>query len=122
MSSDGNGPPTTASNHGRLLLVARVVFALTSLAIVAGLAIPAIDASRSDTSPSLPDLAFTLGFLVFPIVGYILAARRPDKSISWLVLGIGAAFGLDVFLSSYAEYALRGGVGGRAGSPRWCLR
>jgi signal transduction histidine kinase len=103
---------TIGSGSRRPLLLARAVFGLTILALVAGLTIGIIDARRSNTSPSLSDLAFALGFVAFPIVGYVLAARRPDNSIGWLLTGIGAAFGLDALFSSYGEYALHGGVGG----------
>jgi hypothetical protein len=91
----------------RLRLLARVIFGLTILAIAGGIWFSIIDAGKAET-----DLAFLLSFCLFPIIGYILAIRRPDNAISWLMLGIGAAFGLDAFVGSYASYAIHGGVGG----------
>jgi hypothetical protein len=91
----------------RLRLVARLIFGLTILGIAAGIWLSVLDAGKVET-----DLTFLLSFCLFPIIGYILAIRRPDNAISWLMLGIGAAFGLSAFVASYASYAIHGGVGG----------
>ena len=91
----------------RLRLLARVIFGLTILGIAAGIWLSILDAGKVET-----DLAFLFSFCLFPIIGYILAIRRPDNAISWLMLGIGAAFGLSAFVGSYASYAIHGGVGG----------
>jgi signal transduction histidine kinase len=94
-------------NSPRLRLLARVIFGLTILGIASGIWFSIIDAGKDET-----DLAFLFSFCLFPIIGYILAIRRPDNAISWLMLGIGACFGLDAFVGSYASYAIHGGVGG----------
>jgi signal transduction histidine kinase len=91
----------------RLRLLARVIFGLTILGIAAGIWFSIIDAGKTETN-----LAFLLSFCLFPIIGYVLAIRRPDNAISWLMLGIGAGFGLSAFVGSYASYAIQGGVGG----------
>jgi hypothetical protein len=106
MSSSIEDRAATVSSP-RLRLLARVIFGLTILGIAAGIWFSIIDAGKAET-----DLAFLLSFCLFPIIGYILAIRRPDNAISWLMLGIGAAFGLDAFVGSYASYAIHGGVGG----------
>ena len=91
----------------RLRLLARLIFGLTILGIAGGIWFSILDAGKAET-----DLAFLLSFCLFPIIGYILAIRRPDNAISWLMLGIGAAFGLSALVGSYASYAINGGVGG----------
>jgi signal transduction histidine kinase len=96
-----------AVSSPRLRLLARVIFGLTILGIAAGIWFSIIDRGKFEI-----DLAFLLSFCLFPIVGYILAIRRPDNAVSWLMLGIGAAFGLGAFVGSYASYAIHGGVGG----------
>ena len=96
-----------AVSSPRLRLLARVIFGLTILGIASGIWFSILDAGRVET-----DLAFLLSFCLFPIIGYILAIRRPDNAISWLTLGIGAAFGLSAFVASYASYAIHGGGGG----------
>jgi hypothetical protein len=72
----------------RLRLLARVIFGLTILGIAAGIGFSILDAGKVET-----DLAFLLSFCLFPIIGYIMAIRRPDNAISWLMLGIGACGG-----------------------------
>ena len=42
-----------------------------------------------------------------------MATRRPENSLGWLMVGMGAAIGLGAFLQSYAGYAVHGGIGGR---------
>ena len=90
----------------RLRLLARVVFGLTILGIASGLWFTILDTGAFDG-----DIIFIVSFCLFPIIGYVLATRRPDNAISWLVLGIGASFGLTAFLESYAGYALHGSAG-----------
>ena len=96
-----------AVNSPRLRLLARLIFGLTILGIAGGVWFSILDAGKAET-----DVAFLLSFCLFPIIGYILAIRRPDNAISWLMLGIGAAFGLSAFVGSYGSYAIHGGVGG----------
>jgi hypothetical protein len=93
----------------RLRLLARVILGLTILGIASGLWFTILDGWRL----GVDDLVFIVSFCLFPIIGYVLAIRRPDNAISWLVLGIGASFGLTAFLESYALYALHGGASGR---------
>jgi hypothetical protein len=95
------------SPHPRLL--ARAIFGLTILGVASGLWFTILDGWRL----GVDDLVFIVSFALFPIIGYVLATRRPDNAISWLMLGIGASFGLTAFLESYAAYALHGGAGGR---------
>jgi signal transduction histidine kinase len=86
--------------------LARVVLGLTILAVVAGAWLSILDAH-----PPGYDLLL-LSFGLFPVVGYVLATRRPDNAIGWVMLGIGVALGLNELLDSYASYAIHGGVGG----------
>jgi len=106
MSSPTDDPAAAVSSP-RLRLLARVIFGLTILGIAAGIWLSILGAGKVET-----DLGFLLSFCLFPIIGYILAIRRPDNAISWLMLGIGAAFGLSAFVGSYASYTIHGGVGG----------
>jgi signal transduction histidine kinase len=46
------------------------------------------------------------GYLVFPTVGLVLAARRPANPLGWLLSGIGLAWSSNEFMHLYAEYAL----------------
>jgi signal transduction histidine kinase len=113
MSSQTNDLPTSPASRPSLWL-ARFILGLTLLAVAAGIAFGALDASRSGgSSASLSDLPFAIAFVAFPVVGYVLASRRPDNAISWLIAGVGGVFAVDGLLSSYAGYAVHGGLGGR---------
>ncbi len=96
----------TAARRERLVLLARIISGLTVLGIVVGLWLSTIDREPTDTG-------FVVGFTLFPIVGYLMATRRPENSLGWLMVGIGVAIGLGSFLQSYAGYAVNGGIGGR---------
>jgi signal transduction histidine kinase len=113
MSSQTNDLPISAASR-RSLWLARLILGLTLLAVAGGIAVGALDASRpGGSSASLSELPFAIAFVAFPAVGYVLASRRPDNAISWLIAGVGAAFAVDGLLSSYAAYALHGGLGDR---------
>ena len=48
---------------------------------------------RSTTRASM------LAFAMFPVIGYVLATRRPENWIGWLMLGMAAFFGLTAIAS-----------------------
>jgi signal transduction histidine kinase len=75
--------------------------------------------------PSAPGflevLAVVAFFASFPIVGAIIASRRPDNWIGWIFCGIGLSFALAGFSSEYSSYALlvkRGSIPG-GGIASW---
>ncbi|MGZ5319576.1 MAG: histidine kinase [Actinomycetota bacterium] len=83
-----------------------MILGLTILGIVAGAWVSFLDSE----APGF-DLLLVVFFL-FPVIGYILAIRRPDNAVSWLMLAIGVALALSGFMTSYASYAIHGGLGG----------
>jgi signal transduction histidine kinase len=101
----GGRVPMTDARRKRLRLLARVISGLTVLGVLVGLWVSTLDLVATD-------LGLLLAFALFPFVGYLMATRRPDNALSWIMLGIGAAVGLGAFLSSYAGYAVHGGIGG----------
>ncbi|MEO8477203.1 MAG: sensor histidine kinase [Actinomycetota bacterium] len=103
---EGAGDPTTVTGSLRVRMLARAIFGLTILGAVAGVWVSFLDTQ----APGTDLLMFS--FFLFPVIGYILAIRRPDNSVSWLMLAIGAALGLSAFIGSYASYAIHGGLGG----------
>jgi signal transduction histidine kinase len=125
MSMEAVAPPSSA---GRLRILAHLLLALTVACIAAGLTFAFLDPRRTESAWDLAgQITFLLGFVSFPIVGYVLASRRPDQRIGWIVFATGIAFGLDALLTSYAGYAIHGGAGGVAvgkwfaavDSPMW---
>ena len=101
------GDAATAASAPRRRWLARAIFGLTILAVVAGTALSIVDTRAAQGFDLL-----LVSFFLFPIVGYVLATRRPDNGIGWVMLGIGVALGLSDFLGSYASYAIHGGAGG----------
>lgn len=66
--------------------------------------------------PLLEDLLTTVAFMTFPAMGALIAIRRPDNSIGWLLLGIGATAGLLTACMGYAAYGLVTNEGGAPGA------
>ena len=91
--------------------LAWTVFALICVFYVAGLivSLPAGDRS-SDTdwgmNGAVAGLAFVLSTFLFAVVGVLVAARNPGNPVGWILLAIGATWGLDLVCSSYATYGL----------------
>ncbi|MGH9173989.1 MAG: GAF domain-containing sensor histidine kinase, partial [Vicinamibacterales bacterium] len=55
----------------------------------------------------LAGAAFVTGFLVFPTVGALVAARHPSNAIGWLFLAVGICWSsLNFLIYIYANYAL----------------
>jgi signal transduction histidine kinase len=98
--------PMTEDRRRHLALLARILSAFTVLAVLLGLWL-------TSKSQITTDFGLLLAFGLFPVVGYFMATRRPDNALSWLMVGLGVAIGIGSILSSYAGYALNGGIGGR---------
>jgi signal transduction histidine kinase len=63
----------------------------------------------------LGDLVLLLVSVMFAVVGVLIASRRPENSIGWLLLGIGVANGLSYVGGGYAEWAIFAGSDAPAG-------
>jgi signal transduction histidine kinase len=55
---------------------------------------------------NFPDVFEELTFVAVPVVGFVLASRRPANKIGWLLLGAGLLIGLGFFSSRYGGYGL----------------
>jgi len=51
-------------------------------------------------------LAYLVAVFTYPAAGWLLAARRPDNPIGWLLLGIGASWGFSA-TATYADYTVK---------------
>ena len=89
---------------------AAAVIAVASVAlIVAGLAVGFADRHLAPTRLTgwdLPDVSGAVVYLAVPVVGFVLASRRPGNRIGWLFLAAGLAKGLSSFSRPYAAHAL----------------
>ena len=49
---------------------------------------------------------FLLPFLAFPVVGALIASKRPDNPIGWICLAVGIFWMLTIFATPYGAYGL----------------
>jgi hypothetical protein len=57
-------------------------------------------------SPWLEHTVFMLGVVGAPVLGGLIASRRPENPYGWVWLGLGLSFALVVLAEPYAAYAL----------------
>ena len=77
--------------------------------MVGGLALAYVDRHRlpgSLTSWDFPDVFMDVVNMGVPVLGFVLASRRPANRIGWLFLAAGLALGLSGFSNQYALHAL----------------
>ena len=60
--------------------------------------------------PDQGEPLFLLAALGFPLVGGLIASKRPDNPIGWLLLAMALVFGLNLFAAAFVE------TGGGSGS------
>jgi hypothetical protein len=108
-----NGPNASPSSAVRRRL-AWAVFAVTCalwvVAIVSAWATRNLPGSES-LGNSGADIVVTVGIavvlLMFPVAGVVIATRQPSNPIGWILLAIGAGWGLLAGATGYADYGIR---------------
>ena len=100
-----------APTGGRSLVIARILGVVTVVSLAIGVVFTILDAAIRPPGSADPfgDLAFIVAFAAFPVIGYVLATRRPENAIGWLMLGMGVFFGLSSITSSLGGYLLHSG-------------
>jgi hypothetical protein len=92
-----------------------LAWSLATLSLVSFVAAVAlyIILSRSVQSPSTWGtggisivFVFMLPFLAFPLVGALIASRRPHNSIGWICLAVGLLWMLNIMSGGYGIYGL----------------
>ncbi len=64
------------------------------------------DSNSWGNSGLLSTLGLGLTTFMFPLVGVVIAVRRPENAIGWLMLAIGFVWGLEGVVSGYATDAI----------------
>jgi signal transduction histidine kinase len=84
--------------------------AVASAALIIGAVVLAyVDRHRVHgtlTSWDFSDVFANVTSLGVPVVGFVLASRRPANRLGWLFLGAGLGLGLGFFSTQYAQHAL----------------
>jgi hypothetical protein len=85
---------------------ARVGWGLLALGLVGHAAVGAFSvANHSFVQDSGEDLALTLAFGSFLVVGCVLVARRPDNRIGWIFTAVGLLTTAAILVEEYVIYA-----------------
>jgi hypothetical protein len=84
------------------LSVATFVARVPLFVLVSSVHIP----SSWEADPSIGDLLSGLLFLVFPLVGALIAARHPRNPIGWILLADGLLFMLTDLMDDYSLYGV----------------
>ena len=113
-----------SARGSRRLATALAIWALAMTAGALVLMVP------NSSGTSLEDLGFNgVGGLmlgtIYPILGWLIATRRPENRIGWMFLVIGLSQGASGFVSEYAIYGLiqarPGAVRGHCRVDRGCI-
>ena len=75
---------------------------LSHLFVLLGIGI----ATPGDEDVGAGGIGFVVAFYAFPLVGLVIATRRPGHTIGWLFLALGVVLGVTNAAASYADYAL----------------
>ncbi|HET8526634.1 MAG TPA: histidine kinase [Actinomycetota bacterium] len=93
--------------------LAWALFGLVVIELALGFVFGILLAQKTDKAViTLGELGFFLSFVLFPFIGVLLASRRPDNALGWLMLAIGI-FAFEP-ISSYGDYAIATGRPGGA--------
>src|SRR5690348_7963261 len=89
--------------------VAGLAAAASAALIVGTVVLSYMDLYRvhgSLTSWDFSDVFANVTSLAVPVVGFVLAAKRPANRLGWLFLAAGITLGLSLFSTQYAQHAL----------------
>jgi hypothetical protein len=81
---------------------------LTTLAVLAAaLVFTALNTGRIGTAKVGLDAILAAGALMYAASGHLIASRRPDNAIGWLLGSIGLTLAVSMFAEQYAVYGLK---------------
>jgi signal transduction histidine kinase len=103
--------PLEAPASDRRVILARVLAGVTLMGLAIGIVFTLMDAAvrPPEAASPLSDVVFLSAFGMFPVIGYVLAVRRPENSIGWLMVAMGVYFGLGATVTSLGGYLVHSG-------------
>src|SRR2546423_586983 len=75
------------------------------LVVAASAGSVALRSAEGARSPSIQTFSLLLS-LAFPVIGAVIATRRPGNWIGWIFVAVGVSFAVATLSSEYASYAL----------------
>jgi len=110
LADEGGGPELGVRMRARTVGWVAGSAAAASAALITGAVVLAyVDRHRVHgnlTSWDFSDVFAHVTSLGVPVVGFVLASRRPANRLGWLFLGAGLGLGLSFFSTQYAQHAL----------------
>jgi hypothetical protein len=89
-------------------------FALSSALLLAGLVLEWFTRDVSGSNgfgesglEFIFTILFALVFWTFPVASFVIATRRPENPIGWLLLAVGLGWSLLSFSAAYGDYTLK---------------
>ena len=104
--SEIRDPGISGKDHSMAAWFAWSLCALSLVLTALSLWLVALNHSHPNTATYAPWLDNTLSALSYAPVGALVASRRPDNLIGWLVCLYGLVISLSYFSAEYAIYAL----------------
>jgi signal transduction histidine kinase len=89
--------------------LAWLLFTVAIGTATAGVAFSLMSGGSSEpsvTSIGVGDVLFLVAFQLFSVVGVLIASRRPENAVGWLLLVTGVANGIGLLSASYPAWAL----------------
>jgi hypothetical protein len=80
---------------------------LTLAVLAVALVFTALNAGRIGSAKVGLDVILAAGALMYAASGYLIASRRPDNAIGWLLGSIGLSLAVSMFAEQYAVYGLK---------------
>jgi len=90
----------------RMHLAAWWLSVTTLVVLAAALVFIALNTSRTSTAKVGLDAILAAGVLMYAASGRLIASRRPDNAIGWLLGSIGLAVATSMFAEQYALYGI----------------
>jgi hypothetical protein len=91
------------------------VWALCIALVASAMLLEFFNPSVQPRDGSVIDGYIGIALLAYPMVGAIVASRRPNNLVGWILCGIGLLFGVEAFAEAYAYYTLAAGPGSLPG-------
>jgi hypothetical protein len=94
---------------------AGLAWLLCGVSLTFGLSGLVLESLNRHQIADVTSVAIVLLAISFPLVGAVVAARRPQNPLGWIFCAIGIWYGLTVLGEAYAIYTLRTAPGSLPG-------